>query len=133
MTTSLWNCGRASAAGALGENGAGKTTLMNILFGHYTADAGRVVAVGSELPPGKPRAAIEAGIGMVHQHFALAANLTVLENVIAGTRPLGALGLDAGKARAKLAALSSASALAVDADARVGDLSGRRAPAGSRS
>jgi ABC-type uncharacterized transport system ATPase subunit len=54
----------------LGENGAGKTTLMNILFGHYRADAGRVFAFGRELPPGYPRAAIAAGIGMVHQHFA---------------------------------------------------------------
>ncbi|HWJ73177.1 MAG TPA: ABC transporter ATP-binding protein [Kaistia sp.] len=107
----------------LGENGAGKTTLMNILFGHYTADAGRVIAFGRELPPGKPRAAIEAGIGMVHQHFALAANLTVLENVIAGTRPLGAFGLGSAAAREKLAALSAKFGLAVHPDARVGDLS----------
>ena len=68
----------------LGENGAGKTTLMNILFGHYRADAGRVFAFGRELPPGQPSAAIEAGIGMVHQHFALAPNLSVLENILAG-------------------------------------------------
>ncbi|SHG29979.1 nucleoside ABC transporter ATP-binding protein [Kaistia soli DSM 19436] len=107
----------------LGENGAGKTTLMNILFGHYTADAGRVIAFSRELPPGKPRAAIEAGIGMVHQHFALAANLTVLENVIAGTRPLGALGLGSAAARTRLAALSAKFGLAVHPDARVGDLS----------
>ena len=107
----------------LGENGAGKTTLMNILFGHYTADAGRVIAFGTELPPGRPRAAIGAGIGMVHQHFALAANLTVLENIIAGTRPLAAFGLDAGKARDKLLALGERFGLAVNPDARVGDLS----------
>src|SRR5262245_59771529 len=62
----------------LGENGAGKTTLMNILFGHYVPDAGRVEAFGKELPNGSPRAAIDAGIGMVHQHFTLAANLSVL-------------------------------------------------------
>jgi general nucleoside transport system ATP-binding protein len=73
----------------LGENGAGKTTLMNILFGHYKADAGRVVAFGRELPPGQPSAAIEAGIGMVHQHFALAPNLSVLENILAGTESMG--------------------------------------------
>ena len=65
----------------LGENGAGKTTLMNILFGHYAADEGTVHVFGQELPPGKPRAAIEAGVGMVHQHFTLSGNLTVLENV----------------------------------------------------
>ncbi|MCX5512633.1 sugar ABC transporter ATP-binding protein [Kaistia algarum] len=107
----------------LGENGAGKTTLMNILFGHYTADAGTVTAFGRELPPGRPRAAIEAGIGMVHQHFALAANLSVIENVIAGTERLFSFGLDKRKARAKLAALSERFGLAVHPDARLGDLS----------
>ncbi|MBK5571432.1 ATP-binding cassette domain-containing protein, partial [Ensifer sp. SSB1] len=63
----------------LGENGAGKTTLMNILFGHYVADEGTIEAFGKPLPPGDPRAAIDAGIGMVHQHFTLADNMTVLE------------------------------------------------------
>ncbi len=62
----------------LGENGAGKTTLMNILFGHYVPDEGRVFVKGEEIPQGKPRAAIDAGVGMVHQHFTLAPNLTVL-------------------------------------------------------
>src|SRR3546814_7226865 len=52
----------------LGENGAGKTTLMSILFGHYVADAGSIEAFGRRLPAGSPRAAIAAGIGMVHQH-----------------------------------------------------------------
>ena len=56
----------------LGENGAGKTTLMNIIFGHYLADEGVVKCAGRELRRGDPRAAIEAGIGMVHQHFTLA-------------------------------------------------------------
>jgi ABC-type uncharacterized transport system ATPase subunit len=72
----------------LGENGAGKTTLMNILFGHYTADEGTVEAFGKSLPPGDPRAALEAGVGMVHQHFTLADHLTVLENIALGTQPL---------------------------------------------
>ncbi len=115
--------GQGEVLALLGENGAGKTTLMNILFGHYTADSGRVIAFGAELPPGKPRAAITAGIGMVHQHFALAANLTVLENVVAGTRPLSAFGLDTGRARAKLASLSEKFGLAVHPDARVSALS----------
>lgn len=66
----------------LGENGAGKTTLMNILFGHYTADEGTVEVFGQTLPPGVPRAALAAGVGMVHQHFTLADNLSVLDNVI---------------------------------------------------
>ena len=66
----------------LGENGAGKTTLMNILFGHYVADDGEILVEGSQLPPGSTEAAISAGIGMVHQHFTLAENLTVLENIL---------------------------------------------------
>ena len=62
----------------LGENGAGKTTLVNIIFGHYAADAGKIEVFGKELPAGSPRAALAAGIGMVHQHFTLADNLTVM-------------------------------------------------------
>ncbi len=60
---------RGEVVALLGENGAGKTTLMNILFGHYVADEGTVEAFGKPLPPGDPSAALEAGIGMVHQHF----------------------------------------------------------------
>lgn len=52
----------------LGENGAGKTTLMNILFGQYMADTGGVELFGAPLPPGAPRAALDGGVGMVHQH-----------------------------------------------------------------
>jgi len=76
----------------LGENGAGKTTLMNILFGHYEADEGSIEVDGSALPPGSTEAAIQAGIGMVHQHFTLADNLTVLENIILGTESLWSCG-----------------------------------------
>lgn len=107
----------------LGENGAGKTTLMSILFGHYTADAGTVRVEGAELPPGRSRAAIRAGVGMVHQHFALAPNLTVLENVMTGTEPLWRLRSDRAAGRAKLVVLSEKFGLRVDPDARVSDLS----------
>jgi simple sugar transport system ATP-binding protein len=107
----------------LGENGAGKTTLMNILFGHVVPDTGRVVAFGEALPPGKPRAAIAAGIGMVHQHFVLAANLTVLENIIAGTQRLTSWRADSASARRKLMELAQRFGLIVALDARVGDLS----------
>lgn len=107
----------------LGENGAGKTTLMNILFGHYVADAGTVQVAGEVLPPGNPRAAIRAGVGMVHQHFSLAGNLTVLENVITGTESLWSPRSHRGKARAKLMAIAERFGLKVDPDARVGDLS----------
>ncbi|WP_027134943.1 ABC transporter ATP-binding protein [Geminicoccus roseus] len=107
----------------LGENGAGKTTLMNILFGHYVADAGTVRVFGRELPPGDPRAAIDAGVGMVHQHFTLAANLSVLDNVTIGTEPLFALRSRRGPARARLLALAERFGLQVDPDRRAGDLS----------
>ncbi|HEX8045055.1 ABC transporter ATP-binding protein [Rhizobium sp.] len=107
----------------LGENGAGKTTLMSILFGHYVPDAGRILIDGIELPHGKPRAAISAGVGMVHQHFSLAPNLTVLENVMTGTEKLWSWRSRTGIARAKLLTLSERFGLKVDPDARLGDLS----------
>ncbi|NTF45191.1 ABC transporter ATP-binding protein [Rhizobium rhizogenes] len=107
----------------LGENGAGKTTLMSILFGHYVPDAGRILVDGAELPRGKPRAAIRAGVGMVHQHFSLAPNLTVLENVMTGTEKLWSLRSQSGAARRKLMAIAERFGLKVDPDARLGDLS----------
>ena len=68
----------------LGENGAGKTTLMNILFGHYIADSGSIEVFGRPIQQGSPHAAIELGIGMVHQHFTLAGNLKdMLLNIVA--------------------------------------------------
>ncbi|WP_417728568.1 ABC transporter ATP-binding protein [Roseovarius sp.] len=113
---------RGEVVALLGENGAGKTTLMNILFGQYTADEGRVEVMGRDLPPGNPRAALEAGVGMVHQHFTLADNLTVLDNVTLGTEPLWRWRMGRAAARAKIAKLSADFHLAVDPDARVGSL-----------
>lgn len=107
----------------LGENGAGKTTLMNILFGHYAADAGEVRVAGKPLPAGTPRAAIAAGVGMVHQHFTLAGNLTVLENIVIGAQPLWSTSLNRDAATARIRDLSATFGLPVDPDARVGDLS----------
>ncbi|NLD55921.1 MAG: ABC transporter ATP-binding protein [Burkholderiaceae bacterium] len=98
----------------LGENGAGKTTLMNILFGHYVADEGTVEVFGKPLPPGEPRAALDAGVGMVHQHFTLAENLTVLDNIVLGTRPLFSPRLHRSAARAKIARIAADFGLAVD-------------------
>ena len=115
--------GQGELLALLGENGAGKTTLMNILFGHYTADEGEVRAFGALLPPGRPRAAIEAGIGMVHQHFTLAGNLSVLDNIVIGTEPLSRIRSDRAAAHRKLAALSERFGLQVDPEALVGDLS----------
>lgn len=68
----------------LGENGAGKTTLMNILYGLYQPDAGRILLNGKPVSINSPREAIALGIGMVHQHFMLVPTLTVCENVILG-------------------------------------------------
>ena len=107
----------------LGENGAGKTTLMNILFGHYVADAGTVRVFGEALPPGSPRAAIEAGVGMVHQHFTLASNLTVLDNVMIGTEPLMRLRSARPAARTRLLDLADRFGLEVHPDSVVSDLS----------
>ncbi|APZ53022.1 ABC transporter ATP-binding protein [Salipiger abyssi] len=118
-----FSLGKGEVVALLGENGAGKTTLMNILFGHYTADAGTVEVFGAPLPPGQPGAALAAGVGMVHQHFTLADNMTVLENIQLGTEPLWKLGLGRGAVRQRVARLAADFGLAVDPDARVGTLS----------
>lgn len=114
---------RGEVVALLGENGAGKTTLMNILFGHYVADEGTVEAFGKVLPPGDPHAALEAGIGMVHQHFTLADNMTVLENIALGTQGLWGWKLDRAAARERIARMSGQFGLAVDPSALVGSLS----------
>lgn len=114
---------RGEILALLGENGAGKTTLMSILFGHYTPDKGHIRVMGAELPPGRPRAAIRSGIGMVHQHFSLAPNLTVLENVMTGTESLWRLASATASARAKLMAISDRFGLSIVPEARLGDLS----------
>ena len=68
----------------LGENGAGKTTLMNILYGLYQPDEGRIEVYGQETRIRSPFDSLKLGIGMVHQHFALIPNLSVLENLVLG-------------------------------------------------
>jgi general nucleoside transport system ATP-binding protein len=107
----------------LGENGAGKSTLVSILFGHYVADAGSITVFGQHLPAGDPKAALAAGIGMVHQHFTLADNLSVLDNVMMGSEPWWQPFTRRSAARQRLAAVAQRFGLAVDADAPVGSLS----------
>jgi len=107
----------------LGENGAGKTTLMSILFGHYVADKGRVEVFGKKLVPGSPRAALEAGVGMVHQHFTLADNMSVLDNIMLGTESLTGLKSNRKGAGKKLNILMERFGLTVDPKAFVKDLS----------
>ena len=120
--------GRGEILALLGENGAGKTTLMNILFGHYVADAGEVQvadATGTLTPlrGGSPNAALLAGIGMVHQHFTLAENLSAVDNIVLGTETLLRPWQARREARRKLAALMERSGLKVDLDATVAALS----------
>ncbi|MDN4587896.1 ABC transporter ATP-binding protein [Xenophilus aerolatus] len=107
----------------LGENGAGKSTLMSILFGHYVADEGTIEVFGRPLPAGQPRAALAAGIGMVHQHFTLADNLSVLDNVLLGTEPFWRLSSQRSAARTRLLEVSQRFGLPVVPDATVGSLS----------
>jgi len=119
---------RGEILALLGENGAGKTTLMNILFGHYVADAGEahVADATGALAPlrgGSPHASLLSGIGMVHQHFALAENLSALDNIALGTDSLFRPWQQRRGARRKLAALMERSGLQVDLDATVATLS----------
>jgi simple sugar transport system ATP-binding protein len=114
---------RGEVLALLGENGAGKSTLVSILFGHYVADAGTIEVDGRPLVPGQPRAALAAGIGMVHQHFTLADNLSVLDNVTLGTESLWRPLSRREAARRRLLDLGVRFGLAVDPQARVGSLS----------
>src|SRR5690606_29727649 len=100
-----------------GENGAGKSTLMKILYGMQPADEGKMLIDGQEARFSSPTDASDAGIGMVHQHFMLAEQMTVLENVILGTEPTkyGAL-IDFDVAAAKLTEVSQAYGLKIDPD-----------------
>ena len=107
----------------LGENGAGKSTLVSILFGHYRADEGRIEVAGQSLAPGNPKAALNAGIAMVHQHFTLADNLSVLDNVMLGTEPLWQLFSRRAQARKRLHDTAQRYGLQVDPDALVANLS----------
>jgi general nucleoside transport system ATP-binding protein len=114
---------RGEVLALLGENGAGKSTLVSILFGHYVADEGTIEAFGRPLPAGNPKAALAAGIGMVHQHFTLADNLSVLDNVMLGTEPLWQPFSRRREARRRLVETGARFGLAVDPDALVARLS----------
>jgi ABC-type uncharacterized transport system ATPase subunit len=114
---------RGEVLALLGENGAGKSTLVSILFGHYRADAGVVQLDGRPLPSGDTQAALRAGIGMVHQHFTLADNLSVLDNVLIGAEPLWWPFTRRAQARERLVETARRYGLQVNPDARVGELS----------
>ncbi|MGO4749147.1 ATP-binding cassette domain-containing protein, partial [Streptomyces sp. 2MCAF27] len=89
----------------VGENGAGKSTLMKTLYGMHKPDEGTIAVDGEEVSFHSPADAIARGLGMVHQHFMLADNLTVLENVVLGAEKLYGIG---AKARARIKEISDA-------------------------
>src|SRR5690349_14125389 len=103
----------------VGENGAGKSTLMKILYGMQPQDKGDIEIDGRLVRFSSPPAAIEAGIGMVHQHFMLADNFTVTENVVLGAEKLHGIGAGA---KAKIREISQRYGLGVKPDALVEDL-----------
>lgn len=119
---------RGEVLALLGENGAGKTTLMNMLFGHYLPDSGSIdvadeAGVLQPLPLGHPQVALAAGVGMVHQHFTLAENISALDNITLGSEPLLALRRNRREAREKIQAIIDRSGLTAPLDTPVGRLS----------
>ena len=113
---------RGTIHGIVGENGAGKSTLMSIIYGFYQADRGKIRVGGKTVDITDPNAAIAAGIGMVHQHFMLVENLTVVENVMLGAERSPLLRKGISKVRAELRRLEADHGLEVDPDAIVEDL-----------
>ena len=92
----------------VGENGAGKSTLMKTLYGMHQPDEGSIAVNGRGITFKSPTDAIAAGIGMVHQHFKLADNLSILENIILGNEPVGRRGrIDSAAAKARLTELAA--------------------------
>ncbi len=106
----------------VGENGAGKSTLMKILYGMQRPDEGRIVVNGQDQAFHSPADSIAVGIGMVHQHFMLADNLTVLENVVLGSEPRRGGFLDFAAARDRSRRSPMPTASACDPDTLVEDL-----------
>jgi ABC-type uncharacterized transport system ATPase subunit len=107
----------------LGENGAGKSTLMNILYGLYHPDEGEVRLRGERVRIDSPRAAIDAGIGMVHQHFMLIPVMTVAENIVLGVEPHSGPFLDLDAADDEVREISARFGLAVRPEARIESIS----------
>jgi general nucleoside transport system ATP-binding protein len=107
----------------LGENGAGKSTLMNILYGLYHPDEGEFHLNGKPLRIDSPRAAIDAGIGMVHQHFMLIPVMSVAENIVLAVEPRKGPFLDLNAANEKVRDISKRFGLAVRPEARVESIS----------
>lgn len=116
---------RGTVHALLGENGAGKTTLMNVLYGLYEPEAGRVVVDGEERAFDSPRDAIDAGIGMIHQHFMLVDPMTIAENIALGNEPTKWFGMaiDRDRIRREIRDLCDRYGFDVDPNAIVEDAS----------
>lgn len=106
----------------LGENGAGKSTLMSVLFGLYQPEGGCIKIRGKEVRINNPLDANALGIGMVHQHFKLVHNFTVLQNIVLGNEDTRYGLLEMKKARKKVMELSQKYHLSVDPDAEIQDI-----------
>lgn len=113
---------RGEVHALLGENGAGKSTLMSILFGLYSADEGTILINGKEARITDPNEANAYGIGMVHQHFKLVRNFTVLENIILGAESEKHHFLDMKTAREKVVGLSQKYHLDIDPDKLISEI-----------
>jgi ABC-type uncharacterized transport system ATPase subunit len=113
---------KGSIHGIVGENGAGKSTLMSILYGFYHADDGDILVDGKTVTIADSKSAIALGIGMVHQHFMLVDNFTVLENVVLGAEGGAFLAGGISRARQELQRLEEDYGLKVDQDALIEDL-----------
>jgi simple sugar transport system ATP-binding protein len=113
---------RGEVHAIVGENGAGKSTLMKTLYGMHRPDEGEILLDGKPVTFKSPADAIAAGIGMVHQHFMLADNFTVLENVVLGSEPTRGGRLDRAEARRRIREISDRYALGLDPDTLVEDL-----------
>jgi ABC-type uncharacterized transport system ATPase subunit len=114
---------RGEVHALVGENGAGKTTLMNVLYGLLKPDSGEILLGGEPLPVSQGFLGLAYGIGMIHQHFMLIGQFTVLENIILGAEPNRWGLVDEARARARVEELVRAYGIPIDLDKRVDDLS----------
>jgi general nucleoside transport system ATP-binding protein len=114
---------RGEVHALLGENGAGKSTLMNILYGLYHPDEGEILLDGKPVQIDSPHAAIDAGIGMVHQHFMLIPVMTVAENIVLAAEPTSrGMLLDTGAAVRRVRELADQFKFHIDPNARIQDI-----------
>ncbi|WP_115864992.1 ABC transporter ATP-binding protein [Halorussus litoreus] len=115
---------KGSVHALVGENGAGKTTLMSVLYGLYEPDGGTISVDGEPREFDSPRDAIDAGVGMIHQHFQLVDTMTVVQNVVLGHEPAERGLVDEGSARRDIEEICATYGFDVDEhlDTRVEDL-----------